>query len=284
MHLGRRLPLGRLAAAAYGGLQDTAPRAGLLSLHARVQDVTPDAWEDKALAQVWGPRLAAYIVPADAVATFTLGRLPRQGAERTAILSLARRLLAALGGTARRSNDVFREFSDLPNPVMVRAASASGRFVIRWDARATLIVPIEPVKVGEEEARLGLARRYDAWFGPSDAEGFRRWAGVSASDAAVSWASIDHVDTREHTPISGVRLLPYGDPFMFDRPPVQPVAREVPGVLLVDGLIAGTWARRQAKVTLRPNRSMSRTDRDRLEEAALSLAGPLGRPVDLTIA
>ena len=45
MHLDQRLSANALAAAAHAGLQDTAPRAGLLSLHARVDGVAPDTWE-----------------------------------------------------------------------------------------------------------------------------------------------------------------------------------------------------------------------------------------------
>lgn len=74
MHLAERLPAGSHTAAAHAGLQDSAPRAGLLSLHARMEGVTPDAWEHPSLAQVWGPRGAVYLVPAAAIAAFTIGR------------------------------------------------------------------------------------------------------------------------------------------------------------------------------------------------------------------
>ena len=42
-HLDEKLPAGAFAAAAWGGLQDTAPRSGVLSLHVRVRDTQPDA-------------------------------------------------------------------------------------------------------------------------------------------------------------------------------------------------------------------------------------------------
>src|SRR4051812_49879828 len=74
MHLGVRLPEGSLAVGEHDGMQDSAPRAGLLSLHARVEGVTSDAWEDPSLAQVWGPRGAVYLIPVDAIAAFTIGR------------------------------------------------------------------------------------------------------------------------------------------------------------------------------------------------------------------
>ena len=52
-HLDRRLAPGAYAAAAWGGLQDSIPRAGLTSLHARVESTAPDAWEDPSLVQIW---------------------------------------------------------------------------------------------------------------------------------------------------------------------------------------------------------------------------------------
>ena len=86
-NLDQRLPPGTrsLRAAAWAGLQDSMPRAALLSLHARVEGTEPDAWEDPSLVQVWGPRFSAYVVAERDRAVFTLGRLPdRQPARRDA--------------------------------------------------------------------------------------------------------------------------------------------------------------------------------------------------------
>src|SRR4051794_37215766 len=71
-----------LRRAAWAGLQDSMPRAALLSLHARVTGTRPDTWEDPALIQVWGPRFSAYVVAADDRAVFTLGRLPNDATGR----------------------------------------------------------------------------------------------------------------------------------------------------------------------------------------------------------
>jgi len=64
--LDKRLPANAdsLRTAAWAGLQDSMPRAALLSIHARVEGAEPSAWEDPSLAQVWGPRFGAYVVPA----------------------------------------------------------------------------------------------------------------------------------------------------------------------------------------------------------------------------
>jgi hypothetical protein len=286
MHLDRRLPLDQLAIAAHAGLQDSAPRAALFSLHARVVGVGPDSWQDASLAQVWGPRLAAYVVPADAVATFTLGLLPRDREQRARIVGLSDRVLAVLDGSPMRSNRLFAAFGDLRNPGLVRAASAAGRFVIRWDARTTTVIPIAPPAVDEEDARVDLARRYVAWFGAAGgAARFARWAGIGLADATKTWATLAPVAwTRDRGAVRGVRFLPLGDPFLFGpgRPEVE--AREIPGVVLVDGRRAGTWARQRHHVTVRPSPRLSAAEIDRVTTAAQELSGPLGRAVRVTVA
>jgi len=45
--------------AAWAGLQDSMPRAALLSIHARVEGTGPSTWEDASLVQLWGPRFSA---------------------------------------------------------------------------------------------------------------------------------------------------------------------------------------------------------------------------------
>ena len=68
-----------LERAAWAGLQDSMPRAALLSLHARVDGVEPSAWDDPvARSQLWGPRYNTYVVAKRDFALFSLGRLPGQ--------------------------------------------------------------------------------------------------------------------------------------------------------------------------------------------------------------
>src|SRR3954464_9424958 len=76
--LEERLPPGArsLRRAAWAGLQDSMPRAALLSIHARVEGTHPQIWDDPSLVQVWGPRFSVYVVPARDHALFTLARLP----------------------------------------------------------------------------------------------------------------------------------------------------------------------------------------------------------------
>src|SRR5512143_4307632 len=82
--LDERLPHGRraLQRAAWAGLQDSMPRAALLSIHARMAGTGPGSWEDASLVQVWGPRYSSYVVAKGDLALFTLGRLPDEPRQR----------------------------------------------------------------------------------------------------------------------------------------------------------------------------------------------------------
>src|SRR5919204_4873461 len=94
--LDERLPPGAqsLRRAAWAGLQDSMPRAALLSIHARVEGAHPEIWDDDALVQVWGPRWATYVVPAEDHAIFTVGRHPDSARGRERAESWAARIAA----------------------------------------------------------------------------------------------------------------------------------------------------------------------------------------------
>src|SRR5437660_11059459 len=98
--LDRRLPRGRrsLGRAAWAGLQDSMPRAALLSIHARVERTEPSTWEESSLVQLWGPRHHAYVVAARDLAVFSLGRLPDEAGARRVAEDLAARLHGHLVG------------------------------------------------------------------------------------------------------------------------------------------------------------------------------------------
>ncbi len=108
--LDERMPMGSesLRRAAWAGLQDSMPRAAVLSLHARIKGVESSSWEDSSLAQLWGPRYNAYVVPKRDFALFSLGRLPDDAKGRLRAERTAERLHGALAGTRMTDREVGR--------------------------------------------------------------------------------------------------------------------------------------------------------------------------------
>src|SRR5438046_8437201 len=131
--LDERLPPGprSLRGAAWAGLQDSMPRAALLSIHARVEGTEPSTWEDPSLVQLWGPRFSAYVVPGRDLAVFSLGRLPDDAKGRRFAEDLADRLHAFLGGRRMTYGEAGRVLGEPPN--RLRYAAPTGRVHIRWD-------------------------------------------------------------------------------------------------------------------------------------------------------
>jgi Winged helix DNA-binding domain len=197
--LDRRLPAGSHAQAAYGGLQDTVPRAALSSLHARMEDVVPTSWEGPDVWQVWF-RGADYVVPRTDLGVFTLGALPRRPDRAAALQAVATAVCEVLDGRPRPAREVVAELPAamaragqdpaLVSPLFLRLACVTGRYRIRWDARTVAVIPAAVPELEVEEARLELARRFLAWHGPATAAQFARWAGVSREDAAETWARL----------------------------------------------------------------------------------------------
>src|SRR3954469_20724361 len=126
--LEERLPAGArsLRRAAWAGLQDSMPRAALLSIHARVEGAHPEIWGHRSLVQVWGPRFSVFVVPARDHAVFTLGRYPDDARGRRVAEETAARVHAVLGD--RRVAD--RELQ-LGN--RIRYATLTGTLLIRWE-------------------------------------------------------------------------------------------------------------------------------------------------------
>lgn len=289
-HLDRKLPAGNagsLATAAWGGLQDSIPRSGVISLHARVDGVRPDAWEAPSLVQIWF-RGADFLVPRADVGIFTLGSYPRDPERGRQLEAIADEVHHLTGG---RMTPVRELPSDLGGrPFAIRTSAMTGRAHIRWDASNIWVIPVERPSIDVEDARRELARRFLHWHGPATARRFAQWAGVEPRDAAETWRSIEGelgavtVDgvtearfvlaadldaLRGARPIEGVRLLPMDDPFtkhdhellLADEalharalPGSGRSPGYIPGAVLVDGEIVGGWQRQQRKVTLHPFR------------------------------
>ena len=177
--LDHRLSLGAdsLRQAAWAGLQDSMPRAALLSIHARVADAPATVLDDPALTQVWGPRYSAYAIAAVDLPIFTLARLPDDDKGRRRAEEMADRLEDFLRGRRMKDREVH---AALNTGNSVRYATTTGRLVIRWEgALAPMIWMVPRPEMSVADARREMARRYLHVFGPTTAEAFAEWAGIS---------------------------------------------------------------------------------------------------------
>jgi hypothetical protein len=306
--LDERLPRGRrsLRRAAWAGLQDSMPRAALLSIHARVEGTQPTTWEDASLVQLWGPRFHAYVVPARDLAIFSLGLLPDDSKSRRKAEDLAARLHAFLGGARMTYGEAGLALGEHPN--QLRYAAATGTVVIRWDgARLPTVWTVPQPEIDPFDARLELARRYLHIFGPTTPSAFAGWAGIGVRRGVEVFDALGRSLTHVRTPISDAwilttdepairadpgptapaRLLPSGDPYFLlqgaDRELLIPDAdrrRELwtprvwPGALLVRGELVGTWRRAQGTVAVQSWRRLSLAARAAVEAEAESLPLP----------
>lgn len=312
--LDERLPPGAesLRRAAWAGLQDSMPRAALLALHARVEGVEPSTWEDPSLAQLWGPRYSTYVVAKRDFALFSLGRLPESANGRLRAEQMAERMHAVLGGRRLPDRDVA---AALGVGNAIRYAAPTGTIAIRWEgARAPTIWTVAAPGLDPAHACRELARRHLHVFGPTAADGFARWAGISRRAAAAAYASLDGELLPARTPLGDewllaadepamraaeaasapARLLPSGDAYFLldgaERKLLLPQAgqrqrlwtsRVWPGALLVDGEIRGTWRRAQHVVRIEPWTRLPRAAREAVEAEAAALPLPgLERPVE----
>lgn len=291
---------------AASGLQDSMPRAAVLSLHARVTGVPADVWEHPALAQVWGPRFSAYVVAREDVPVFTLGRSPVDAARRRRGEDLADRLERLLDGGRMSYAEAGRALGVQPNAL--RYAAPTGRVLLRWDgARRPDVWVVPPPEMDPGEARRELARRHFAFFGPGTAASLSTWAGITAQAArAVTEALRDEL-TPVQTPIGpafaltsqldsltgeadaadGVRLLPSGDALTLlagegrailvpdvDRRGLLWTPRVWPGAVMIGGEVAGTWRRSGRVVTVDRWRAFTPGERAAVEDEAAAFPLP----------
>ena len=304
-----------LRTAAFAGLQDSMPRAALLSLHARIEATTRDVWEDERLVQLWGPRFNVYAVAADDIAVFALGTMPGDARGMARAHDLAARLSDQLAGKAMPYDDVGLAMG--LNPNALRYAAATGTVLIRWvGAGRTLVWVTSPPDMDAVEARLELARRYLHVFGPATPESFGRWAGIGAHESktafdrlgaelitvwtpvGLSWLlAADEPAARAEAPQpNAVRLLPSGDAYYLawgrDRELIvgEEARREElwtsrvwPGALLVNGEIEGTWRRAGANLVVRPWSALTATGRDAVVAEAESLPLPALGPKPISV-
>jgi hypothetical protein len=313
--LDERLPEGpeSVQRAAWAGLQDSMPRAALLSLHARVEGVDPAAWEHPSLAQLWGPRYQVYVVAKRDFALFSLARLPDNEKGRLRAELMAKQLHAHLRDRRTTDRKAGRALG-IGNEM--RYAATTGTVAIRWGgARAPEIWTVAAAEIDPADARRELARRYLHIFGPTTAQGFARWAGISRKSAAAAFESLEGSLLPVRSPLGDewllaedepasraaamtpapARLLPSGDAYFLldgaERELLVPRAdqrerlwtpRVWPGALLVEGEIRGTWRRAQHTVRVDAWARLPRRARDAIEAeaAALPLSG-IDRPIEV---
>lgn len=304
--LDERLPAGAksLRRAAWAGLQDSSPRAALLSIHARVAGTSWASWEHSSLVQLWGPRFNDYVVAAQDLPIFSLGRLPEDARGRARAQNTADRLHGILNGQRMPFGEAGRAMGVQHNSL--RYAAPTGTVLLRWDGvRQPVIWTVPAPDMDPQHARLELARRYLHVFGPATAASFAKWAGIRPAESSAAFEALARRLTPARTPTvdawiladdeaaflarpakpaAAARLLPSGDAYYLlwgaDREILVPDAkrraelwttRVWPGALLVDGEIVGVWRRSAAEVSIDAWHRLSRAESDAVESEAMSL-------------
>ena len=282
------------------------PRAALLSIHARVEGTQPSTWEDRSLVQLWGPRFSAYVVAAQDVSVFSLGRLPADEKGRRRAEETAARLHALLGDQRMTYGEAGHAMGQHPNSL--RYAAPTGTVLICWDgARQPTIWTVPPPEIDPAEARLELVRRHLHIFGPATPAAFAQWAGIAPALGRAAFEALTGSLTPTRTPVGdgwiltadeptfraaagsvgGPRLLPSGDAYFLlqgaDRELLVPEAdrrralwtpRVWPGGVLVGGELAGTWRRAHTDITIQPWRRLLPAEREAVQAEADSLPLP----------
>ena len=306
--LDERLPAGpeSLRVAGWAGLQDSMPRAALLSIHARVEGAHPQSWADEALVQVWGPRYSAYVVPAQDHALFTLGRYPDDDRGRRRAEAAAESVRSLVKGRRVGHHDIGEGLG--VNPNSLKYGTTTGTILIRWEgARQPTVWTVPRPNIEPFDARVELARRYLHVFGPTTAATFADWAGIGAAQGQAAFEALDSELLSVATPIgdrwvlasdeatlrepaqppAAARLIPSGDTYFLcwgiDRQLLVPdpnqrselwTSRVWPGTVLVAGDIVGTWRRDSATVSVAAWRHLTAAERQAVEDEAAALPLP----------
>jgi hypothetical protein len=256
------------------GAQAQDARAGVLSIGVRARDLTVRD-VGPGLVRTWAWRGTLHLLAADDVpwvlALMSTRRAPaarwRQLGLDDGVYRRAREVLAALDAPVARPELRERlaaagvDASGQRLPHLVAAAAREGLVCLGLDDR------IEPLAVGElpprEEALARLASRYLDAYGPAERDDLAAWSGLPARDVKTAWAAAGlaeagpagaagpgpSAEPGDGAPV--VRLLPAFDTYLLgyrSRPvPPEHAGRVRPGggiirpVVLVDGVVAGTW-------------------------------------------
>lgn len=305
--LDERRPFGpaALEAAAWAGLQDSMPRAAVLSAHARVAGCGPLVWDDPVYLQVWGPRFSVYVIARRDLAVFTLGRLPDEPTALKRAREMAAMAQDFLGDKKMTLSEAGHALGMDHN--MFRYAAPTGTLLVRWEgAGKPLIWTCPAPDMDPFEARVELARRHLHVMGPSTPQAFGAWAGIKPRRAVAAYESLAAELTPARTPLgdrwvltsdvdsfatkegaAATRLLPSGDAYWLlhgpDRELLVPdgdqrralwTPRVWPGAMLVNGELAGTWRRANHRMTMSPWRKLDKAEEEAIEAEAAAMPLP----------
>jgi hypothetical protein len=226
---------------------------------------------------------------------------------------MAERMHARLDGSRMTDRELGRALG-VGNSM--RYAATTGTVAIRWEgARAPTVWTVTAPDVAPADACSELARRYLHIFGPTTADSFARWAGISRRSAASAFDALEGSLLPVRSPLGDewlltddepamrapetaaapARLLPSGDAyFLLDGPERELLVprldqrqrlwtpRVWPGALLVEGEIRGTWRRAQHTVRIDTWARLPRGLRDAAEAEARALPLPaVDRPIEV---
>jgi len=173
-----------------------------------------------------------------------------------------------------------------------------------WDAFVPYASRIGAVALDRDEAVARLAGRYLAGHGPAAARDFAWWSGLTLGDAKNGFAANDTVQVSDglvdlsdpphrSTTVGAVQLLSlfdeyviaYQDRSIYAAPVAAGGTIDVWGgnLVVIDGVVAGTWTTRRARrkadptrIEVTPGRRLDADERRGVEADAARLAECLG--------
>ena len=314
-HLARRATDALTIASDLCGLHAQVMTSAQLTLWARMDD-PPDVedllWRQGKLVKTWTLRGTLHLIPKHELALYTGAQAalkPRY--EQKAWLkhfkltpedvgTILEGVPAALASgplsreelAERVHPGLKRGYGDLLKPLAFR-----GELIYADPKRFTVPEPFEPLPT--EEATKEIARRFLTRYGPGTREQLAKWFGSPSPAVCGRWlkalgdevaetefgyALADDVEAMEQAAPSGVvNLLPAFDQYVVAAPRDVPYAERIyrPGgwfspVLLVDGVMAGTWALEDGVVQIEPFEPVGQEVREAAETEAARLGGASG--------
>lgn len=167
-----------------------------------------------------------------------------------------------------------------------------------WDTFVPYASRIPAVELDRDEALVRLATMYLAGHAPATVQDFAWWAGLTLTDArrGFALAEVDEIDPVSSDGTTFVLslfdelVIAYQDRSAYEVPIAAGGTIDVWGgnLVLLDGVVAATWRRRKGRrkddpllLEFTAVRTLSRTDRTRIDADAAQFIDHLDTPVDL---